>query len=441
MWSSRPIPLVFVLVACAGEPGDGDDPTGAADASGASTATSTAADASASASATAAASTSADVTTDGGSSGPGTDDSSGGTGGPFEPNPLFADLADETVIDLGPFACEPVPGEEPTLCIRTTDYSGMVYDPHRHQMLAFGGGHSTTMTDAIHAFDLATATWSDLYPPTACDAMTAANLDADAGAWTMGRGPYPRPVSTHTYDMLAVSPMIDEFLVISRNFSGGYCNAVGNDIGGKIAHFDRAGGSWSFSPMAQGASYDLGVNLPGSEPDPVSGRIVLFGGGGLASYDPATRVYTQHVDTYAGDNGNLGSLDGIGYANHLVYFPPDDRFYLFAHGSQSVWALAYDRDAPAQSVAERLDTSGPSPGDELGFDYDARNHVIGGGVRDGVFYAFDPFDATWSSHVIQGGNPGTLAFHALAYDAVDNVYVFIASPDSGAHTWAFRLAN
>ncbi|HET6583036.1 MAG TPA: hypothetical protein VFG69_06310 [Nannocystaceae bacterium] len=367
------------------------------------------------------------------------------TGGqPFPPNPALADLASETALDLGPFTCEGVPGEDESLCKRATDYSGFVYDPHRHQMLLFGGGHSTTMTDAIHAFDLGdTLTWSGLYSPTPCDQMSVANLDADNGAWTMGPGPYPRPVSTHTYDMLAVPPTLDEFIVISRNFTGGYCNPVGNDIGGRIAHFDRAAQTWSFSPDADGSTYDLAVNIPGSEPDPISGGIVLFGGGGLAIYDPMARVYTQHVDTYNGEYGNLGDLDGIGYANHMVYFPPDDRFYLFTRdGAGTVFALKLDRDAPEQSVAERLVTTGtPPPGAEAGLDYDATNDIIGGAVLDSTFYAFDPETLEWSAHPMNGGAPGNVAFHALAYDPVDNVFVFVTDADSGQRTWAYRLAS
>ena len=74
-------------------------------------------------------------------------------------------------------------GEDEGLCRRATDYSGMVYDPAHHQILSFGGGHSTTMTDAIHALDLGgSLQWSELYAPTPCSAMTADNLDEDTGA-------------------------------------------------------------------------------------------------------------------------------------------------------------------------------------------------------------------------------------------------------------------
>ena len=53
-----------------------------------------------------------------------------------------------------------------------TDYSGFVYDPKNHQMLAFGGGHATTMTDAIVALPLGgDLVWKSLYQPTPCMLM------------------------------------------------------------------------------------------------------------------------------------------------------------------------------------------------------------------------------------------------------------------------------
>ena len=369
----------------------------------------------------------------------------GGAGGALEPNPMLADLGDDTARDLGRFECETVDGEEDGLCRRATDYSGMVYDPGNHQILSFGGGHSTTMTDAIHALDLGgSLTWNDLYPPTPCAEMTAENLDEDNGAWQTGpQGPFPRPVSTHTYDMLAVDPERDEFIVVSRVGSGGYCNPVGNDIGGKIAHFDLEAGSWSFSPSAEGSTYELAVDFPGGERDPMSGLIVLLSRQGLSVYDPETREYT-HVDGALADStGGVTDISQIGYANHLVYFPPDDTFYLFARGTPvEVYALHFDRDQIEMSTVDHVPSTGPtSSHGEPGYDYDSQNQIIGGAVQDSTFYAFDPGTATWEAHPMHGGTPGNQAFHALAYDPVDNVFIFVTDYDSGQKTWAYRLGG
>jgi uncharacterized repeat protein (TIGR01451 family) len=82
---------------------------------------------------------------------------------------------------------------------------------------------------------------------------------------------------------------------------------------------------------------------------------------------------------------------------------------------------------------------------ESGWAYDARNQIIGGGIRDGIFFAFDPLDHSWTSRVIQvqapGEQVGTQAFHALDYDPVSNVFIFITEYSSGRRTWAYRYAT
>jgi hypothetical protein len=59
-------------------------------------------------------------------------------------------------------------------------------------------------------------------------------------------------------------------------------------------------------------------------------------------------------------------------------------------------------------------------------------------VTDNIFYAFDPRTGQWSSETIQGGSPGTQSFHALAYDPIDNVFIFITND---RRTWAYRYRN
>jgi hypothetical protein len=375
----------------------------------------------------------------------GADAGSAGSGGAQrEPHPMLADLADETAIDLGAFECTAPSGEDEGGCRRVTDYSGLVHDDVNHGLLMFGGGHSTTMTDTVFAFDLDSAlSWRELYPPTPCELMVESNLDPVLGAWEMGpEGPYPRPLSIHTYDLLAYAPETNELLLLGRLFTGGYCNSVGNDVGGTVAHFSLDTETWSFSPDAEATP---STAIPGSERDPMSGLMVVFGSDGLKLYDPVGKHYTDTLDTLNDVSGAVFDLTALGYAHHLVYFPPDDTFYFFQRGDPvEVVALHLDRDQPALSTVERIDTSGPtSPHSEPGYAYDSVNRVIGGGVAADTFYAFDPADATWSSHPINvsggGDGPGDQAFHAIAYDPASNVFVFRAEYDSGQHTWAYRL--
>jgi hypothetical protein len=358
-------------------------------------------------------------------------------------NPRFAGLADGEAIDLGEFGCtSPAPDLED--CAAVTDYSGFVYDARGHRFLMFGGGHATTMTDTVFAFDLGdTLTWIELYETTTCEFMTVANLDPVTGAWRTGpSGPYPRPLAAHTYDLLAVAPEQNQFLLLSRLFNGGHCSEAGNDVGGPIAMFDLDSLGWSFTDVTSPGH----ENIDASERDPISGRFVFFGTSGLSTYDPATRAAVTHVSTYDGEalndsSGAEADMSVLGYANHLTYYPPTDTFYYFARGESDVWALKLDRDDYERSTLDRVSTTGPAcPHQEPGYDYDAVNEIIGGGVTDGAFYVFDPRTATWSADELDG-DPGTQAFHALGYDPVDNVFVFRTDYDSGNRTWAYRYRN
>ena len=354
-------------------------------------------------------------------------------------HPRLMELADETAIDLGEFDCRAPTDENEGQCRAVTDYSGLVYDDVGHQFLMFGGGHATTMTDTIFAFDLDDSlSWSELYEPTPCDQMIASNLDAELGAWNMGAsGPYPRPLSIHSYDLNAFAPDQNEFILISRSFTGGYCNTVGNDVGGPIAHYGMASGAWSFSDA------EPSHTIASSERDPVSGLIVVLGSDGLKLYDPIARRYTDEIETVANAQGGTFDINSLGYANHMVYFPPNDTFYYFMRGQPvEVIALKLDRAAPASSTLELVASEGTSsPHEEPGYDYDAVNELIGGGVHNDNFYTFDPLTSSWSQHAIQGASPGTHAFHALGYDPVNNVFVFRSDASTGQHTWAFRLRN
>ncbi len=105
-----------------------------------------------------------------------------------------------------------------------------------------------------------------------------------------------------------------------------------------------------------------------------------------------------------------------------------------------VWELCFDR-AKNSVLIQELTTVGAPASQEDGWAYDSKNHVIGGGVLNNTFYAFDPATNTWDSKVMQvvssdGETPGSEVFHALDYDPVDNVYLFLSDPHR--RTWAYR---
>ncbi len=353
-------------------------------------------------------------------------DRSGGSVMP-RPNPTLQNIPPGTALDLGRYTCSE-PADRPTGCEFITDYSGFRYDSHHHRMLMFGGGHGPAIRTDIAAFDLNTLKWGSLYRSTPAAAMTAANNDTERGAW-ISTG---HPVVRHTYDMLAVAEVGNEkhFIILT---SGGIPGRA------KIAHYDLLSATprWTYSRAPADSTWYYAA---AAEYDPESKLILIIGLGVNASpgrlwrYDPAT----QKVDTLADVPAT------VGYANNLVYFPPNRRMYLVARGSPT---RVFEVASKGPRVSEVTGMTGDIPNSqESGWAYDAANMVIGGGVLDGTFYAYDPLTKHWTSQRMQASSTqdakiGTLAFHALDYDPINNLYIFLTDAASGRRTWAYRFTR
>ncbi len=358
------------------------------------------------------------------------------------PNPVLATLADNTVRDLGAFPCTRPKGDIYN-CQQVTDYSGLVYDQNRRRFLMFGGGHATTFTDTVFEFNPNTLTWSELYAPTPCTSayMNAANFDGANAAWISGpSGPYPRPLSRHTYDLLAVADSIPELILLGAGGASSHSCPPGSmsyeySRLGHVAHFNVSTKTWSFSATAPGDGSDFAA----SEYDPVSRKIVLLDRHRMYVYDPITRIRTTVIT----DSSSIAGAD-LGYANHLVYYPPNQKMYYFNRNSRQVFELSIDRNDFSKSTIQMLSTTGMYPAhQEPGFAYDSVNRIIGGSVLNNTFYVFNPRTRTWTNEVVQGGIPGKQGFHALGYDPLNNVFLFVTDVQSprGARTWAYRYRN
>ncbi|MFT3766132.1 MAG: hypothetical protein QM820_11545 [Minicystis sp.] len=388
----------------------------------------------------------------GGAGAPGT----GGTGGappapdggvdasspPHDPNPILAGLADNTALDLGAYGCDQ-PADGPAGCGAITDYSRFNYDPVTHRLLMFGGGHAGRIGTDVVAFDFATLKWSSLYPSVLCADMIPDNWDPATSSWKETNNGTSSPVARHTWDMMVVIDVggAHELVIVTSGGIGGTTPELCGDpkppfpevqLHGPMLRWDIAASTWSYGTKSMD---DLFYYADAAEADPVSGKIVVLGSEGLQRFDPAT----ESVEILAGAPSDLG------YSNNLVYFPPNDRFYYIARGNPTrVFEVQVDRSSAGASSVMEIATTGAPPSGESGWAYDSVNQVIGGGVADGVFYAFDPVSRAWTSKTMgvapaDGGSPiGTIAFHALDYDPVDNAYIFLTDYASGRRTWAYR---
>ncbi len=348
-------------------------------------------------------------------------------------NPLLIDMPDNTAKDLGLYACTDSDGVASEYCQSITDYSGFTYDPNRHQMLMFGGGHSATYRDDVDVFHFDTLTWTRAYTPTPCSQMTLSNFDVDKRAW-ISTG---QPRSRHTYDQLVVTTNTKELLLMGGGHTeGGKCEQVSQyPAGGRVGHYNPDTKNWTF-----GASFQDGwTNLASAEFDPQSGLVVIVDDSSLWTYDPVTKVKVKIINH---------NVNNFGWTNNLVYFPPNGMMYYIARGNPTqVFEINLRRNAWGSSTITLIDgISGVIPDtQESGFAYDSYNKIIGGGIKDGKFYAFDPLAKTWTERVINtdpsGSSIGTMRFHAIDYDPVNNVFITITGPWDNVHTWAYRYAS
>lgn len=356
-------------------------------------------------------------------------------------HPLFTNLAPGTALDLGPYTCVDLD----VGCARIVEYSTMVYDPDGHRVLMYGGGHATTFRDDVDVLDLkgGPLVWTPAYVPTPCAAMGDAQLRND-GAWTATG----HPASRHTYDQLVYAPNVQRLLVLSGVAGAGGCSGldVKQWLGGKMHHYDPAAVQWTPS-----LSNVFPFGLAG-EYDPLSGRVVALGSGGFWTYDPTTQSSVQWP---------VGVPSDIDYAANLVYFPLNQRMYFIERTDPTrVLEVSLDRSDWSQSTVAALSPASPAPAsEETGWATDTANGLIGGGVRDGVFYTFDPVARLWSQRTmvvesstagisigsvgssVEGDSGRATHSHALVYVPSENVYIFLANGSHGLRTWAYRHAG
>jgi hypothetical protein len=351
-------------------------------------------------------------------------------------NPKLMAIPENTAVDLGPYTCESPEGA-PGGCSAITDYSGMVYDYHNHQLLMFGGGHAGstgTLRSDVSAFDFATLKWGSAYAPTSCAEMRVDNIDPTTASWISTH----QPLSRHTYDMLVMSDNPPHLLMLTSGAVGPeICSGApvqpGFPMQTKVSAYDPVAKTWKFNATSTGEWDSFSV----AEQDPVSGMSVIIGSYGLWVYNPRD-------DSYAGTQYLPVEL---GYANNLVYSPVDDRMYFFQRDmSTRVLELTLDRaEWKASTLTELTGITGGPGEQETGYAYDTVNHVIGGAVADGRFSAFDPAKRIWTTVDMKtdppGAKVGKMAFHEIAYDPVDGVFIFVTDYASGFRVWAYRHAG
>ncbi len=374
----------------------------------------------------------------------------------FAPNPTLANIPPNTALSLGEYKPAGLPGchlwGSPTPTVYdgsgVVGYSRFTYDSIHNQMLLWGGGHSTTPRTDVDVLDLnqPSLKWQSAYPSTPIADMRLSNYNVATGGW-ISTG---HPAAVHSYDQLTFVPSTGELLYL-QNRSSPKSPCINEDelrvqpytTRGPIWSYNTNTKTWTPIEVTPGGEWST-YTYVATEYDPVSGKVIILGGDGMSVYDPVTRV-TSRFEKIRGGN----------YAQNLVYFPPTDKMY-YVMSNGTVYELTLNRGDFAKSTATKMvgvtgtlpprPLNGATDDGETGWAYDSVNHIIGGGILNGVFYAFDPVTKVWSSSVMQKSpadlpyNIGSLSVtHVLDYDPVDNVFIFITSGGNyKRYTWAYR---
>ena len=312
------------------------------------------------------------------------------------PNPRLAQLAPNTAVDLGRYQCGQPPDNSRD-CAQITDYGRFIYDHTNQQLLMFGGGYAATHRTDVDVFSFQTLTWKSAYASTPCSGMRLANIDRDTGAWRSTG----HPIARHTYDMMVMVDRPARLLLLNAVTGPGGCverppAGVPDPyrLDGRVATYDPSTRRWSYSRASAGDWEPTAA----AEWDPVSRKVVVIDSHFLWTYDPDTQEKKRHLE----------HTSPVLYGKNLVYFPPNDRMYYIADGA-AVFEVTLDRKDFAKSVITRVTgITGDIPNlRETGFAYDSAEKIIGGGVRDGIFYAYSPRARTWVSRRIDSGAPAT----------------------------------
>jgi len=94
-------------------------------------------------------------------------------------------------------------------------WSSMTWDPNRHHLIIWGGGHANYAGNDVYRFDAADLRWHRASLPSA---VRAPFLDRRFFAWD---GALNAPISSHTYDNQEFLPQLDRFIT----FGGASYNA------------------------------------------------------------------------------------------------------------------------------------------------------------------------------------------------------------------------
>jgi hypothetical protein len=311
-------------------------------------------------------------------------------------------------------------------------YSGGWYDAQYHQLCVFGGGHWDYWGNEVWSFDIATLTWTELYPPDPQSAYYNYNSNYPGALFYPAGEPIQdaRPFSKHTYDLMeyvdGAGPIV----------WGGYS---WGDSGTPWCQHCKDTWAFNFSDATWQYLYD-GSN-PSPNFDAGSGASAFSSQDGLlyvASWGE-TWVYNHVQNSWTQINSSapwhISSTMEYDSKRHVIYFfggeyPTNTTLYRYSISSNTWSQLNPTGTAPGSGAAD-----GP------GLAYDSQNDVLLV-YHSGTIWVYDPNTNNWERRIF---NPrpsdGDYVFGRFRYDPVNNGAWFHGWEGGQSATWFYRYKS
>ncbi|MEQ1501427.1 MAG: hypothetical protein ABMB14_04310 [Myxococcota bacterium] len=336
--------------------------------------------------------------------------------GPFEPNPTLAGLAAGTWLALDLDGIE-IDGQ--------FAYSGGAYDRVHHQFLVFGGGHADGWRNDVLAFDISTATWQAMYPPTPESDYRCDNVDETTPGMLLSSG---MPASRHSYDQIEFIDHLGAMIVWSGTTWSGIWGCPGNTLPADTWLYDPAANGWSYKNVGRGPQ-PTGEGWSGGY-DPIGERYYAYAQGVTWSYD-------EVADRW--DDVRAGGQAPEGY--DLPITTDRSRRQLYRLSGASLFRY----DIPSNRWEDTGATGTPPPSDHYVASYDEQSDVLVVAAGTAIWVYHIDTNA-WEMLASTGGSEVTSSEHVnqrFFYDPVDDVHLLITldSPTvtyGRAQTWAYK---
>lgn len=277
---------------------------------------------------------------------------------------------------------------------RIMSYSGGAYDFKRHQLLVWGGGHSTYAGNEIYAFNIAAAKWLRLTEPS--PPVLENILDTDRKKflpitphWHDPNFP-PGPISVHSYDQLEYLPDQDMFFA-----AGGATYSANGYATGLTWLFDLNKGDasgWMQALPMPGKAYGLyEFNMPTAY-DPVSKRVLMRGYSEAGSFNPVDRSWKITLTKLRSRMlGTVGEVD-----------PKRRAFVVIGGGGGEIYTVSTDGELGAPQSLASLGDKEIEQCYAPGFVFDPKADRLVAWCGKGDIYTLSLDNRVWVRHSPKG---------------------------------------